>query len=1284
MSFANAGRTRSVFSIAAAVLMAGLLPASPVLAASGSDTITTVAGNGQDPSTNATQEGTATATALRAESVAVAPSGAPNAGYVYFSGSREDTPPGVWELSPSGQLDQLTNIPDVEGVDVDTDGTVYFVTATPEFDLYKITTSDQVVLVSDGISNMADPRGIAVGGGTVYIADSGFHVIHSVDISTGNESIFFGTHNSFGCGRITSNGDPASPWGKLQSPWDVDLDGGTLYISDSANHTIWSVPLSNPGGYSTAFGMTAPTPSGSCTNFAFRLPFGVEVDNGEVYFANFQSRVTKVVSGTATVISGSSAGYSGDNGPASGAQLNNPDGLALTSDGATLYIADVGNNRIRCIACPVFTDTDGDGVQDADDDCANTPAAESVDADGCSDSQLDDDNDGVSNADDQCANTTAGARVDDEGCEIPQIITTIAGTGSANAPFGAASGPALESDVLPWMTDAAPAGSPHEGSVFFTHNQRVMRLAPNGTLHTFAGGGSVSFGDWTAATQATDAALNAVWGVDATSDGSVYFTHHPNQLMKVNPNGTIDEIAAGMEDPRGVVVNGTDAYVASSTHRKVYLVDALGQISTFFGTGSNGCSRHLVDTDSDGDTEPVSPWANTGSVVDVEIQGGNLYVVANAEWALFEVPLGDPESWTVVAGRTTPSGSANCGFASPTLSALRTVASDGSSIYYANNDAIYKLGTGVVVGQTGTETSPDQSNLGDDGLASSATLNDPRGIGFDSSGDMFIADFDNNRLRCVGTCDFDPEDTDQDGVEDAVDLCSDTPSGEDVDADGCSDTQLDDDSDGVTNANDDCDSDPAGVNGINGCPDDDNDDIINSQDDCDSAPAGPNGINGCPDDDDDGVINLNDNCVNDPAGPNGINGCPDDDDDNIINSADDCDSDPAGPNGINGCPDDDDDNIINSADDCDSEPAGPNGINGCPDDDNDDVINANDNCDSDPAGPNGINGCPDDDNDDVINVDDNCDSEVAGPNGINGCPDDDNDDSINSADCNDANNAVFPGATEANNAVDDDCDGTVDEGFDDDSDGVTDPTDNCANTPPATPVDGNGCPVPTGGGGGGGVILPPSPTPTPTPTPTESPSPTPTPTETTPPPPPPLGCEPSEGDVCGTDGDDVLTIGESSDPDGDGFVELHLGDGDDVVCIEDSEGLNVTIVGGDGNDSVTVGDCSTLLGKFLARFIQQTGAAGTVIFRGGAGNDSGLGGAANDVLLGGPGNDELSGFAGNDRIKGHAGADVLRGGLGNDALFGNGGDDQLYGGLGTDTGKGGGGDDRTVGLEGKR
>ncbi|MFC4723194.1 T9SS type A sorting domain-containing protein [Geojedonia litorea] len=65
-------------------------------------------------------------------------------------------------------------------------------------------------------------------------------------------------------------------------------------------------------------------------------------------------------------------------------------------------------------------DNDSDGVSDFLDLCPDSPFGESVNEEGCSESQLDDDNDGVSNNLDLCPNTPNGEFVDDDGCSESQ------------------------------------------------------------------------------------------------------------------------------------------------------------------------------------------------------------------------------------------------------------------------------------------------------------------------------------------------------------------------------------------------------------------------------------------------------------------------------------------------------------------------------------------------------------------------------------------------------------------------------------------------------------------------------------------------------------------------------------------------------------------------------------------------------------------------------------------------------------------------------------------------
>ncbi|PCJ91534.1 MAG: hypothetical protein COA50_16430, partial [Flavobacteriaceae bacterium] len=76
-------------------------------------------------------------------------------------------------------------------------------------------------------------------------------------------------------------------------------------------------------------------------------------------------------------------------------------------------------------------DTDADGVNDALDLCASTPTGETVDSNGCSDSQKDTDADGVNDALDLCASTPTGETVDSNGCSDSQKDTDADGVNDA-------------------------------------------------------------------------------------------------------------------------------------------------------------------------------------------------------------------------------------------------------------------------------------------------------------------------------------------------------------------------------------------------------------------------------------------------------------------------------------------------------------------------------------------------------------------------------------------------------------------------------------------------------------------------------------------------------------------------------------------------------------------------------------------------------------------------------------------------------------------------------------
>jgi len=127
-------------------------------------------------------------------------------------------------------------------------------------------------------------------------------------------------------------------------------------------------------------------------------------------------------------------------------------------------------------------------------------------------------------------------------------------------------------------------------------------------------------------------------------------------------------------------------------------------------------------------------------------------------------------------------------------------------------------------------------------------------------------------------------DDDNDGILNSIDECPTTPTGDEVDAKGC--TVIidgDDDNDGVLNSIDECSTTPAGEKvDAKGCKidgDDDNDGVLNSVDECPTTPAGDSvDAKGCTineDIDNDGILNSVDQCPNTEAGiAVNSDGCP--------------------------------------------------------------------------------------------------------------------------------------------------------------------------------------------------------------------------------------------------------------------------------------------------------------------------------------------------------------------------------------------------------------------------
>ncbi|HTA27653.1 MAG TPA: hypothetical protein VK809_07690 [Bacteroidia bacterium] len=190
--------------------------------------------------------------------------------------------------------------------------------------------------------------------GNMYIAD-GNSCIRKIETASGIISTVAGN------GKLGKSGDgePATD-AQLSFPTGLTLDAsGNIYIADLFNNQIRKVnistgiittiagngykALSNKGGYGGD--------GGPATNAELDAPEGIAIDvRGNLYIADCNNNVIRKVAASTgiitTIVGNGAKGYSGDNGKANLATLFSPSSIAFDA-GNNLYIADRDNNVIR-------------------------------------------------------------------------------------------------------------------------------------------------------------------------------------------------------------------------------------------------------------------------------------------------------------------------------------------------------------------------------------------------------------------------------------------------------------------------------------------------------------------------------------------------------------------------------------------------------------------------------------------------------------------------------------------------------------------------------------------------------------------------------------------------------------------------------------------------------------------------------------------------------------------------------------------------------------------------
>jgi sugar lactone lactonase YvrE len=562
--------------------------------------------------------------------------------------------------------------------------------------------------------------------GNLYVSDSNDCRIRKINTG-GIISAFAGTGI---CGYSGDGGLAASAM--LSSVYGIAFDGhGNLLLADQGNNRIRQI---TPAGIITTiagngtFGYFGD--GGPATQAMLGAPTSISPDGtGNLYIAdssNYVIRMVDTAGNIHTVAGNHVGGFSGDGGSATSAQISFVEGVLADRFG-NFYIADTGNLRVRKVDSSGTINTFAGDGQQGNTGSGGTATSANI---GYPYSLL------LS-----AGKLYIGTAGNIWGMNLStQIINIVAGNANGAGGFSGDGNVATATSFSTvWGLAAGPSGAvlvPDSG------NNRVRQIAGSTQLVSTLAGGYIGDGG-----KATSASLDLYRGHIAFDPaGNMYIADvGDNRVRKVSPAGMITTFAGtgitgytGDGGPAASATLSTPSAVAADSNGNVFIADA-----------GNTVIRKVDSSDT------ITTFSNVFLYDDAAAlatdANGNLYV-ADGLFAVWKVtPSGVA---TVVAGVPYQLGYNGDGIAATQalLNFPYGVAVDSAGNLYISdwlNQRIRKVDTsGIISTVAGTGI---EGFSGDGGPATSAELNLPEDVAVDRSGNLYIADWVNFRVRVVNS-----------------------------------------------------------------------------------------------------------------------------------------------------------------------------------------------------------------------------------------------------------------------------------------------------------------------------------------------------------------------------------------------------------------------------------------------------------------------------------------------------------------------------------------------------